>query len=59
MTPVNDAYAVCGIIMSMLREHMIYMDKVGYLFSRVKHEGFYTYAEIFHMKYKGYTLAAD
>jgi hypothetical protein len=59
MTPVNDAYAVCGIIMSMLREHLIYTDKVAYLFSRVKYVGFYTYTEIFNMKYKGYGLAAD
>jgi hypothetical protein len=51
MTPINDVYAVCGIIMSMLREHMMYLDKVGYLFSRTKHQGFYTYAEIFAMKY--------
>jgi hypothetical protein len=59
VTPVTDALIVCGIIMSMLREHMIYTDKVGYRFSRVKHEGFYAFAEIFHMKYNGYTLAPD
>jgi hypothetical protein len=45
--------------MSMLREHLIYTDKVAYLYSRKKHEGFHTYAEIFASKYPGYGLAAD
>jgi hypothetical protein len=57
--PVDNAYAVCGIVMSMLREHMLYTDKVAYLYSRKKHEGFYTYAEIFAQKFPGYCLASD
>jgi hypothetical protein len=59
ISPIASAYAVCGIVMSMLREHLIYTDKVAYLYSRKKHEGFHTYAEIFASKYPGYGLAAD
>ena len=59
MRPIDDVYTVCAILMSLLREHMILTDKVGYLFTRNKREGFFTYTEIFKNKYPGYGLAHD
>ena len=54
MMPVNDAYATAGLMFSMLREHMVMTDEVGYRFTTKKHKGYFTYTEIFDKKFPGY-----
>jgi hypothetical protein len=52
--PVNDCYKIAAVIMSMLREHLLFMDKVGYTYTIYKQEGYYTFSEILCQKYPGY-----
>jgi hypothetical protein len=57
--PVNDVYKVCAILMSLLREHILFCDKVGYKFSTRKQEGFFLFSEIFNEMYPGYTMGVN
>ena len=38
----------------MLREHLLFMDEVGYSYTIDKKEGYYTFSEILCKKYPGY-----
>lgn len=54
--PVNDVYKVCAILMSLLREHKLFCDKVGYTFTTRRRENYFLFTEIFDGMYPGYTL---
>ena len=57
--PVNDVYKVCAILMSLIREHILYSDKVGFTFTTQKKEGYFLFSEIFAEKYPGYDMGAN
>ena len=42
---------LCALLNNLLREDMIFIDKKSYRYTLEKKEGFYSYSEIFHMKY--------
>ena len=56
--PVKDVYQVAAVMMSMLREHLIFCDPVGYRYTTNKQEGYLSFTEIFGAKHPGYTCGA-
>lgn len=42
--------------MSLLREHKLFCDKVGYTFTTRRRENYFLFTEIFDGMYPGYTL---
>jgi hypothetical protein len=52
--PIRDVYQVAAVMMSMLREHLVFTDLVGYRYTTKKQEGYLSYTEIFIAKHPGY-----
>ena len=48
---LNDVYEALAVVYSLLREDLIHTDLISYRYTVRKQEGFYTYSEIFRMKF--------
>ena len=52
---VNNIYEAVAILFALLREDMLYSDLNSYRYTITKQEGFYTYSEIFRLRFpEGY-----
>ena len=56
--PIRNVYEVAAITASLLREDMIFCDKISYRWTVNKQEGFYSFSELFNMHY-GPTYGCD
>lgn len=57
--PVDSIYKVSGVLFSLMREHMLFCDKVGYTFTTQRREGYFLFTEIFDQMYPGYTMGVN
>ena len=49
--PIENIFEVAGIICSLLREDMVFCDKICYRWTVNKQEGYYSYSELFFMHF--------
>ena len=49
--PVRDPFIVAAIITTLLREDMVFVDKICYRWSARKREGFYNFTELMQINY--------
>ena len=57
--PGMDIYKVAAIMCSLLREHLVFTDRIMSCWTTTKREGFYSYNDFFAMHFPGYKLAKD
>lgn len=56
---VNNIYEAVAVLFSLLREDLIYSDLLSFRYTCTKQEGFYTYSEIFRMKFPSGYICDD
>ncbi len=58
--PINNCYEGGAVIAALLREDWIYTNKIASHVSLTRHEGFYTFSELFRQKFgNDYECARD